>query len=512
MNEEAFNVNIAQHVERARRSFPDKIALIFEGKTFTYKELNQLANRIANGLCGLGVKRGDRVALFLPNIPEFVISYLGIQKVGAIAVSINVMLKQDEVKFILSDCGAVTLITNEDVLDNVPLDVPHLIHILIAEGEAGDRMSLAELMSTASAEALALEMTWHDPAAIVYSSGTTGFPKGATLSHGNVISNIQAKKKYCGMRSDDKAILFLPLFHCFGQNAVLNSMLNVGGTIVLHRKFESEPVLHSITNENVTMFFGVPTIFILLLHKASPHDFKSVRYFFSAAAKMPVEIARQWHERYGIVINEGYGLTETSPFACYNHLHRFKSGSIGTPIDDVEVKIVSLEHGRDVAPGELGEIVIRGPNVMLGYWNRPDETAQAIRDGWLHTGDIGKMDDEGYFYIVDRLRDMVNVAGMKVYPAEVENVIYRHPAVAGVAVYAAPDAVTGERVEAKIVLKGNHKVTEGEILALCRQHIASFKIPAAIEFVESLPKSKTGKILKRILREQAQISPLKERG
>lgn len=494
-------MNIAQYIEYGLERYPHEIAVVFEGTTYTYENLAHMAAQVANGLRGLGIRSGDRVALFLPNIPEFITAYLGIQKIGAIAVSLNAMSVQAEVAFILNDCSARVLITSAALLENVPSDLPHLEHILTAEGEAEGCCSLAEMMAAASIEAPAVDMDRDDPAAIVYSSGTTGVPKGVTLSHGNVISNIQAKKKYCGMGPAERAILFVPMFHCFGQNAVMNAVLNAGGTLVLHRKFSIDAVLESIISEQVTMFFAVPTVFILLLNRATPADFAPVRYFFSAAATLPAEIAQRWQERFGIVINEGYGLTESSPFACYNHIDNYQLGSLGTPIDDVEMKIVDPDSDDEVAPGALGEIVIRGPNVMLGYWNQPEATAETMRNGWLHTGDIGRMDEDGYFYIVDRLKDMVNVSGMKVYPAEVENVIYQHSAVAEAAVYGAPDPITEERVEAAIVLKNGHDAPKREILALCREQMASFKVPTEIVFVDSLPKSATGKILKRVLRE-----------
>jgi len=495
-------MNIAQNVERGCCLFPNKPALIFEGKYFTYKDLNQMANRVANGLRGLGIERGERVALLLPNIPEFIISYLGIQKIGAIAVSVNTSLKSDELKFILNDCSATALITTETLYENVPKqDLPHLKHILIAEGNAVKGVSLSELMANASSSARAVEMKPDDAAAILYTSGTTGFPKGATLSHANVISNMYSMNHCCGMRPNDIMLLFLPMFHCFGQNAIFNSALNTCATIVLHRSFDPEAVLTSVQDYNVTTFFGVPTTFILLWARASTRDLSSVRYYFSAAAGLPIEIAKKWQEKFGEVIYQGYGLTETSPLASYNHHLKFKLGSIGSAIANVEMKIVNLDDGSDVAPGEMGEIVIRGSNVMLGYWNRLSETAKAIQDGWFHTGDIGEMDELGYFYIVDRLKDMINAGGFKVYPAEVENVIYQHPSVAEVAVYGVPNALMGEQVKASIVLKPDQVVTEKEIIAFCHQRIAKYKVPSAVEFVTSIPKNPTGKILKRLLRE-----------
>ena len=494
-------MNIAHHVERGHHLFPDKIALIFEDKSYTYKQLDQLANRVANGLRGLGIHKGDRVALFLPNIPEFVISYLGILKIGAIAVSVNVMLKTAEVSYILNDCAAKAIITTELQSEEVKeTDLPELQHILIAEGKPNKGISLAKLMETASEVASAVEMERHAPASIVYTSGTTGFPKGATLSHGNIISNMDSHSRCCGMRKEDRLLLYVPLFHCFGQNAILNAGLNVCATIILQRRFDLEQVLETIAKQHVTMFFGVPTVFIKLLNMGiSKYRLESVRYYFSAAAPMPIEVAQNWWDKYGFIIHEGYGLTETSPCASYNHSLNYKLGSIGTPIENVEMKIVDGD-GNQVEPGELGEIVIKGPNVMLGYWNRPWETAQVIKKGWFHTGDIGRMDEDGFFYIVDRLKDMINVSGFKVYPTEVENVIYQHPAVAEVAVYGVHAPLKGEIVKANIVLKDAHPITDEQIIEFCSERMAAYKIPRAIEFVDSIPKNPTGKLLKRVLR------------
>ena len=496
-------MNISHHVESASQLFPDKTALIFEGKSFTYKQLNQLGNRVANSLGELGINKGDRVALFLPNIPEFIISYLGILKLGAIAVSINVMLKSAEVAYILNDCTAKVLITTEELCHQVKSDdLPFVDHILIAEGEANRGISLRSLIANASLDFQAVELQNTTPAIIVYTSGTTGFPKGATLSHGNIISNMYAQNRCCGTKPEDRILLYLPLFHCFGQNAVLNSALNVCATIILQRRFKLEQVLETINNEQVTMFFGVPTIYIKLLNAdTSGCDFSSVRYYFTAAAPMPVEIGQKWQQKYGLVIYEGYGLTETSPCASYNHHLKYKFGSIGTPIDNVEMKVVDGD-GHQVQQGELGEIVIAGPNIMLGYWNRPSDTAQVIKNGWFHTGDIGRMDEDGFFYIVDRLKDMINVSGFKVYPAEVENIIYQHPAVAEVAVYGVLDPMKGEIVKANIVLKAGHTLTEEQMREFCSEKIAKYKMPKAFKFVESIPKNPTGKILKRMLREE----------
>jgi long-chain acyl-CoA synthetase len=496
-------MNITQHVERGCHLFPDKPALIFEGKTFTYAELDRQANRVANGLRELGIHRSDRIALFLPNIPEFIIAYLGILKLGAIAVSLNAMLKSSEVKFILDDCGAKAVVTTADLVKNVPqADLPQLKQVLIAEGTTTEGSSLAELMANADSHARAVEMDRYAPAAIVYTSGTTGFPKGATLSHGNLISNSYSQQHCCGMQAEDRLLLYLPLFHCFGQNAVLNAGLNACATIVLHRTFDLTQILQSVVSDRITMFFGVPTVFLVLLNLNTPKEqLKSVRFYFSAAAPLPNEVAQKWYDKYGMVIHQGYGLTETSPCASYNHDYIYKPGSVGTAIENVEMKVVN--NGKEVEPGELGEIAIRGPNVMLGYWNRPFETAEVIKNGWFYTGDIGQVDEDGFFYIVDRSKDMINVAGFKVYPTEVENVIYEHPAVAEVAVYGVPDFEKSEIVKANIVLKPGESLTEKQMIAFCAERMAAYKMPKAIKFVDSIPKNPTGKVLKRVLRDEA---------
>ena len=497
-------MNIAQHLERSHLRSPHKTALIFEEQSYTYRELDCLVGRVTNGLRGLGINQGDRVALFLPNIPEFIISYLGILKLGAIAVSINIMFKQEEVSYILNDCAAKIVITTASHCQYVSTaDLPQLRQILIAEGESELGLSLAKVMANAEPQARAIPVAENTPASIVYISGITGFSKGATLSHGNVISNMHAHSRCCRMHSEDKLLLYLPLFHCFGQNAILNAGLNVGVTIVLQRRFEIEQVLKTIPTHKITMFFGVPTVFIKLLNAdISQSIFSSIRYYFSAAASMPVEVVRNWQSKYDSIIQEGYGMTETSPCASYNHHQQYKFGSVGMPIEQVAMKIVN-HHGFQLPPGELGEIAIKGPNVMLGYWNRPQETAKAIKNGWFHTGDLGRMDEQGYFYVVDRLKDMINMSGFKVYPTEVEQVIYQHPAVGEVAIYGAPHPVKGEIVKANIVLKNIHQpIPPTQIKEFCSQRMANYKIPQEINFVDTLPKNSTGKILKRVLRQE----------
>jgi long-chain acyl-CoA synthetase len=495
-------VNIARALEQSRQRDPERAAIVFEGRTLSYRDLDAAASRFANAVRELGVGSGDRVALYLPNIPAFAVAYVGAQKLGAVAVSLNSLLKRDEVRFILDDSRPKVVVTTAGQRANVPdQELAPRPAVVIAEGEAsGSDLPLGALLERASDRAPALEVEAGHPAAILYTSGTTGFPKGATLSHGNVTSNIAATQRYTGMTPADQLLLFLPLFHCFGQNFILMSGLRAGATIALQRRFVMEDALAALGRGGATMLFGVPTTFITLLNAGLPADtFASTRYCFSAAAPLPAEIARAWEERFGHKIWEGYGLTETSPFASYNHERRHKLGSIGEPIEGVEMKVVG-EDGGEVERGVWGEIVIRGPNVMLGYWNRPEETAAAIRDGWFHSGDIGVQSEDGYFAICDRLKDMIITSGFNVYPAEVENVLYAHPAVGEAAVYGAPDPVRGEQVNACVVLRPGATASAEELIEFCRGRIAGYKSPRRIDLVAQIPKSPTGKILKRVLR------------
>ncbi len=500
-------MNVAQHLERAARHFPDRPAIVFEGERISYAALQQRVDRVAHALIGLGVQQGDRIGLFLPNIPAFALAYLAIEKVGAIAVSANVMLTADELRYLLEDSGTTLLFTSADLSTAWQPLTPDLVdqaRVILCEGEAPAVRSLAELAANAPNEPFhAREMQPDDPAVILYTSGTTGRQKGATLSHGNLVSNTFATVHVEGITPDDRLLLFLPLFHVFGQNAILNSALQAAATVVLQRRYDPQKTPELIEQERVTMFFAVPTIYIGLLNAGlDPRYFESIRYYFSAAATMPVEIARRWQATFGRPIVEGYGLTETSPFASYNHIWEHRPGSVGTPVENVEIQVLDADD-RPVGAGTWGEICIKGPNVMLGYWNRPDDTAQAIRDGWFHSGDIGYMDADGYIYLVDRVKDMINSAGFKIWPREVEEVLFQHPAIRECAVVGLPDPVKGEIPAVFLVLHDGARLSIDEFDTFCRQRIAAYKVPRHVEFVDTLPKNATGKILKRVLRDQA---------
>jgi len=431
--------------------------------------------------------------------------FFAAQKLGAITVSINAIFRTAEVEYLLNDSGAKAVFTTGELAQFVPRGrCPALSHVVVCEGEVpAGAASLADWCAGRDARFESVDRAADAPASLLYSSGTTGFPKGVTLTQSNISSNIATAAKCSGYRPDDRLAVFLPLFHVYGQNYIMNAAVLAGATLALFRRFVPDQVLEAIGRERITMFFGVPTIFIALLSMdLSKYDLSSIRYEMSAAATMPEEISRRWTERFGRRVYEGYGLTECSPFACYNDLVEHRFGSVGRAVEGFELAIFD-EADREVPRGEWGEIVIRGPGVMKGYWNRPEDSAQALRGGWLHSGDIGRMDADGYVFIVDRVKDMINLSGFKVWPAEVEQYLYKLPQVQEVAVYGLPHPEKGEQVVAAVVPRPGQPLTADEVIAYCRANIAAYKVPARVDIVSELPKSPTGKILKRVLRDQA---------
>ena len=497
-------MNIASHVERIARQAPGRQAIVFEGQDISYGALDACAAALARSLKANGVRRGDRVALYLPNIPAFMLAYLAGLKTGAIVVSVNSIFKSEEVKYILNDSGAKVVFTTAELLPNVPRrECPSLEKTVICEGEIAGELVLGDWLAAGKPPLPTEDMAADDAAVLLYSSGTTGFPKGVTLTHNNVISNVRAAVNCSHHGSKDRLAIFLPLFHVFAQNYIMNAGFVAGATLVLFRRFVPDVVLEAIERERVTMFFAVPTIYIALLGANVPkHKLASIRYYFSAAATMPQEISRRWTETYGPAVHEGYGLTECSPCAAYNHVSKHKFGSVGTAIEDFEVKIFD-ENDKEVPRGTWGEIVMRGPGVMKEYWGKPEDTAHALRGGWLHSGDIGRMDEEDYVFIVDRVKDMINVSGFKVWPAEVEHYLYQIGEIKEVAVYGIPDELKGESVCAAVVLKDGAQLTAENVIDWCKEKLAAYKTPARVDIVKELPKSATGKILKRMLRQQA---------
>lgn len=504
-------MNLAEPLRQRARQAPDHPAILFEGTTITYGELDARASRLAHALRAHGVRPGDRVSLYLPNVPDFPVAYYAAQLAGAITVSINAIFKSAEVEYLLNDSGSTVVLTVAELAGFVPRSsCPALRHVVVCDAGPGAAPPGADALADWLAEVPAragdfepIERAPGDAASLLYSSGTTGFPKGVTLTQHNVSTNVATAAAASGYRADDRLALFLPLFHVYGQNYILNGAVSVGATVSLFRRFVPDLVLDAIERDRITMFFGVPTIFIGLLGMdLSKRDLSSIRYEMSAASTMPEEVSRRWTERFGRRIYEGYGLTECSPFAAYNDAVEHRFGSVGRAVRDFEIAIHD-PSGRELPRGEWGEIVIRGPGVMAGYWNRPQESAEALRDGWLHSGDVGRMDDDGYVYIVDRVKDMINVSGFKVWPAEVEQYLYRMPGVHECAVYGIPDPVKDEQVAVALVAVPGSGLTGQQVIDWCREHLAAYKVPVRVDVVTELPKSATGKLLKRVLREQA---------
>ncbi|MEW6487744.1 MAG: long-chain fatty acid--CoA ligase [Thermodesulfobacteriota bacterium] len=496
-------MNIADALDRNRLFFPDNEAIVHGGQVWTYRRFWEEACRLGNALRSLGVNRGDKVCVFLTNCPEFILAYYACQKIGAVCVSISSMSKADEVAYMVNDSEGVLLVTEEGLLPQVPARdrIPAVRTVVSVDGVSGDRQ-WAELLASGSPDLPTVYTDRDDGAAIIYTSGTTGKPKGVVLTHGNVVSNTNATKYMCDMRTEDRAICFLPIYHSFAQNFIFNSVVQAACTLVLHKKFELDAILESLQRDRITRWYAVPAIYIMVLNDPrADAAMQTVRYSFSAASSMPGEVARRWKERFGLTVVEGYGLTETTPFSTYNHEFRHKEGSVGTAVMNVEIRIADPE-GDEVPRKGLGEIWIKGPNVMKEYYRKPEATAEAVVDGWLRSGDIGYMDEEGYVFIVDRLKDMIDSAGLKVWPREVEEVLYAHPNVRECAVIGVPHPVFGESVKALVALRQPGKTTAEELIAHCKARLADYKAPRIVEFLEELPKNPTGKILKRELRDR----------
>jgi long-chain acyl-CoA synthetase len=503
-------MNLASYLVRSAAVFPNDVAIVCGSSSFTWATLDAAANRLAHGLRARGIGRGDRVALACPNLPAFVIAYYAVLKLGAILVPINILLKAGEIAYHLRDSGARALICFEGSAE-LPLgvegraafaQVPECtLFVAIGRGEPGEE-TIESLSQGQPARIDTLECAPGDTAVILYTSGTTGTPKGAELSHSNLCMNALASVAMTHLNSHDVSLVALPLFHSFGQSVQMNAVAASAGTMVLLPRFDPEAAMHAMTDHSVTVFCGVPTMYIALLN----HDWRgpdlatTLRVGVSGGAALPVAVLRAFEQRFGVVILEGYGLSETSPVATFNHFDSKRvPGSIGVPIMGTEVGIMG-DNGELLGDDQPGEIVVRGHNVMKGYWGRPEATAQSIRDGWFHTGDIGKRDADGNHYIVDRLKDMVIRGGFNVYPREIEEVLMQHPAVAMVAVVGVPHEVHGEEIKAVVLPKPGIPVDADEIVSWCRERMAAYKYPRIVELVATLPMTATGKILKRELR------------
>jgi long-chain acyl-CoA synthetase len=488
--------NLATILTGSAERFGDRTALKLDDAEVTYAQLDDASARIAAVLRQRGMEAGDRVGLMLPNVPYFAVIYYGILRAGGVVVPMNVLLKGREVGFYLSDPGAELLFAWHGFEDAARQGAEEAGAELVSvkPGEFEQMLGGVEPAREVA------ERDESDTAVILYTSGTTGKPKGAELTHDNLFRNCDISATQLAAVSEEDVLLgALPLFHSFGQTCGLNSSVRVGSCLTLIPRFDPGKALEIIERDKVTIFQGVPTMYHALLnhdgHESA--DTSSLRSCMSGGSAMPVEVMRGFEEAFGCQVLEGYGLSETSPVASFNHPDRErKPGSIGTPIDGVEMKVVDDEDG-EVEPGEVGEIVIRGHNVMKGYWGREDATEEVMKGGWFHTGDLAKVDEDGYFFIVDRKKEMIIRGGYNVYPREIEEVLYEHPAVSEAAVVGVADDALGEEVGAAVVLKGDQQAGADDIRDFVKERVANYKYPRKIWFLDELPKGPTGKILKR---------------
>jgi long-chain acyl-CoA synthetase len=473
----------------------DRIAIKLDDFEVSFEQLNEASARVAALLKDKGLEPGDRVGIMLPNVPQFAAAYYGVLRSGGVAVPMNPLLKKREAGFYLEDPEAKLLFAWHDFEEAAKQ----------AAEDAGAELVLVEpgkfeqLIGEHEPDFDVIDREDDDTAVILYTSGTTGKPKGAELTHSNLLKNAEAAVSLTGASADDTLLGALPLFHSFGQTCGLNASMSAGATLSMIPRFDPAKALEIIQRDGVTVFQGVPTMFTAMLHEDSKDDVDvaSLRVCISGGSAMPVEVMRGFEEQFGCKVLEGYGLSETSPVASFNHPDKErKPGSIGTPIEGVEMKLVD-DDGNDVEAGEVGEIVIKGHNIMKGYWNRPDATEEAIKDGWFYSGDMGKVDEDGYFSIVDRKKELIIRGGYNVYPREVEEVLYEHPAVLEAAVIGVPDDKMGEEVGAAVVLKEGEDVSEDELREYVKSEVASYKYPRKIWFEDELPKGPTGKILKK---------------
>ncbi|MFW6252042.1 MAG: long-chain-fatty-acid--CoA ligase [Halanaerobium sp.] len=490
-------------VSRTAKQKKDKIAAVLDDCKITYEELEKESNQLAHGLIDLNIKPSDMVSIMLPNSIEFLISYLGVIKSGATMVPLNISFKVPAVEYILNNSEASVIITSEKFLPLIKdCNLDFLENIILVDGDqADDYILLSDLKAQKETLPELKNIDSEFTAACLYTSGTTGQPKGAMLSHHNLIFDTQKTIEHLKVDDSDRYICVLPMFHAFAETVCMLMPLFLGAEIVIVDRFLPEKVLKTIQEKNVTFFAGVPTMYSALLNvkNKDQFDLSNLNLCISGGAAMPQQTMEDFEKTFNVKILEGNGPTETSPVAYVNPVDgERKSGSVGLPIPETEVKIVD-ENDNELAVNEIGEITVRGEHVMKGYFKMPEATAETLRNGWLHTGDLGKMDEDGYVYIVDRKKDMINVGGMNVYPREIEEQLYRHPKIKEAAVVATKDELRGEIPKAVIVLKDNEMATEREIQKYCMQYFANYKVPKLVDFIEELPKNATGKIDKKTL-------------
>lgn len=514
-------LNLATLLEDSARAVPTRTAVIFNDVKLPYAAVNAAANQIANGLASRGIGRGDKVALSCPNLPFFPLIYYGILKTGATVVPLNVLLRGREVAYHLQDSDAKAYFCFQGTPE-LPMgqfgyegfsQVESCEHFFMitadptAPSPIEGTMTLGQMMGTQPPTFATVQTDESDTAVILYTSGTTGQPKGAELSHFNMVMNARVCADNLFVKSQHHVhLITLPLFHSFGQTCQMNTGFYQRASLTLLPRFDPDAALAIMQRDDVTVFAGVPTMYWAILNHpgAEKYDLKKISETLiqavSGGSALPVEVLKNFKAKFDVGILEGYGLSETSPVATFNHPDKVnKPGSVGTPIWGVEVRVVDPED-KDVPVGEMGEIVIRGHNIMKGYYKRAEATAECMGNGWFHSGDIGQFDEDGYLYITDRVKDMIIRGGFNVYPREIEEVMMTHPAISLAAVVGVPHDSHGEEIKAYVILKQGAQTTAEEISAWCKDNMAGYKYPRIVEIRDNLPMTATGKILKRELR------------
>ena len=491
-------MNIAQNLEASARYFPDRVAVIQGEQRLTYAELDRRSGVIASGLSSLGIGAGDLVALCAPNSSQWMEFYFGVLKCGAVAVTLSAQLTSDEFSMLVGHAQPKAIYTTGERREQVaPFQHEGSLKLVLAPGEDH---TVDGLLEKGGRPMTAVDRDREDLACVLYTGGTTGMPKGVMLSHENINTAIFSVVHYERSTHQDLGLCFLPFNHVFGQMHIMNATVLSGGGLVLLPGFDLDAMLKAVEEHQVTKLYAVPTVYVRLLQVPDlAQRIGPVRYCFSAAASMARELVNQWKDVTGLDIHESFGMTETASMVTFNHSHHHRVGSVGTLAGTCEVRICD-ESGNALAAGKEGEICVRGRNVMMGYLDNPQANAEALRDGWLRSGDVGYLDEDGYLFIVDRLKDMIITGGENVYPREVEEVLYTRPEVVECAVIGLPDVEYGERVTAYLILREGARLDAAEMKAFCKKHLSSFKVPKEFIPVDSLPTSPSGKILKRELR------------
>ncbi|MDQ2849625.1 long-chain fatty acid--CoA ligase [Dermatophilaceae bacterium Sec6.4] len=490
--------NLAENLTHTAEQHGDRPAIKLDDLALTYTQLQDGARRVAALLKSKGVAPGDRVGLVMPNVPPFPVLFYGAVAMGAVVVPMNPLLKGREVKYYLEDSGASIVFAWKDMAAEAEKGASEVGIECIEVG-----LDFAEMLGQHQPDDEVVDREDDETVVLLYTSGTTGQPKGAELTHHNLHTNaVTSAETLVELTETDVVMGCLPLFHVFGLTCGLNASVFKGSCLTLIPRFDAEKALQIVARDHVTVFEGVPTMYAGLLHAegADKADMSSLRTCISGGSAMPVEVMKNFEEKFDCIVLEGYGLSETSPAASFNQPgQQRKPGSIGNEVRNVQMKLID-DDGQDVAQGEVGEIVVKGENVMKGYWGRAEATAEAIKDGWFRTGDLAKVDEDGYFFIVDRKKDLIIRGGYNVYPREVEEALYEHESVAEVAVIGIPHDSLGEEVGAAVALKSGTNISEKDLQAFAKERLAAYKYPRSVWIVDELPKGPTGKILRREVR------------